>query len=115
MLAQINEKEFELNWVTNYNAAQEEILRYQHEVYLINYMLGNHTGLELLRKAVDDGCKVPIVMLTPKGDHKVDIEAMKIGASDYLVKGQVNAVQLERCIRYVIERRHVQEEQQDPP
>ena len=44
-----------------------------------------------------------MILLTGQGDHEVDVEAMKAGAADYLVKGQLNADTLERAIRYAIE------------
>jgi PAS domain S-box-containing protein len=50
------------------------------------------------------GCEEPIVLLTGKGNREIDIEAMQIGATDYLVKTDLNADKLERCIRYSLER-----------
>src|SRR5690606_6542977 len=41
---------------------------------------------------------------TGKGNQKVDIEAMRVGAMDYLVKGEFNEEKLERSIRYALER-----------
>jgi diguanylate cyclase (GGDEF)-like protein/PAS domain S-box-containing protein len=43
-------------------------------------------------------------MLTGLGDHEVDLEAMKMGAADYLAKGSLDAQRLERSIRYALER-----------
>ena len=44
-----------------------------------------------------------MIILTGQGDQKVDIEAMQVGASDYLVKDQINSNLLERSIRYSLE------------
>jgi PleD family two-component response regulator len=44
------------------------------------------------------------VLLTGKGNKEVDIEAMQMGATDYLIKTELNADKLERCIRYALER-----------
>ncbi|HMJ66335.1 MAG TPA: PAS domain S-box protein, partial [Candidatus Binatia bacterium] len=65
--------------------------------------------IELLREAQEKGCKAPIILLTGQGEHEVDIEAMKAGASDYLVKGQLDAGLLERSVRYAIERHRAAE------
>jgi PAS domain S-box-containing protein len=43
-------------------------------------------------------------MLTGRGSRQVDLEAMEIGAADYLVKGRIDPEVLERAIRYSIER-----------
>ena len=42
--------------------------------------------------------------MTGKGNQTVDIEAMQVGAMDYLVKGEFNEEKLERSIRYALER-----------
>ena len=43
-----------------------------------------------------------MILLTGQGDHEIDIEAMKAGASEYLIKGQLNPDMLERAMRYAI-------------
>ena len=45
-----------------------------------------------------------MILLTGYGEHEVDLEAMRVGAADYLVKDQINAPLLERSIRYSIHR-----------
>ena len=99
----------ELQWVASYDAALEAVGRNEHDVCLLDYSLGKHSGLELLREALMNGCQAPIILLTGLGDYEVDIEAMKAGAADYLVKGQIDAAMLERSIRYAIERKQAEE------
>jgi signal transduction histidine kinase len=53
---------------------------------------------------------VPVIILTGLADSKVDLEVMKAGASDYLVKGKIDAEQLDRAIRYALEHaKHLQQ------
>jgi PAS domain S-box-containing protein len=104
LLSEIGEMEFDLDWVGTYGTALEVISRADHDVYLVDFGLGERNGLDLLRDALARGCKAPIILLTGQGDHEIDIEAMKAGAADYLVKGQIAAPLLERSIRYAIER-----------
>ena len=80
------------------------MLRNQHDVCLVDYRLGAETGIDLLRAALERGCQAPIILLTGQGEHEIDLEAMKAGAADYLVKGRLDAGLLERSIRYAIER-----------
>jgi len=47
----------------------------------------------------------PIILLTGLGAHAVDVQAMKAGAADYLVKSGLRADSLGRSIRYALERR----------
>ncbi len=101
---------FELDWVATYEEALEAVARDQHDVYLVDYYLGNRDGLELLREVTERGCTKPIILMTGRGNYDLDIEAMKAGATDYLAKGEVNAPLLERTIRYAIERKRAEEE-----
>lgn len=93
---------YKLEWLSSYDAALAAMARREHELYLVDYRLGAQTGLDLLRAAIEAGYEAPIILLTGHGDHEIDIEAMRVGASDYLVKGKLTAPLLERSIRYSI-------------
>src|SRR5215203_684250 len=95
---------FELEWVTDYEDALKAIKRAEHDVCLLDYRLGERSGLELLREASGRGYKAPIILLTGQGDREVDLEAMQAGAADYLIKGQIDTPLLERSIRYAFTR-----------
>jgi len=109
LLAEMTGVSCELQWIDTYDLALEAIRSWQHDVYLLDYRLGERSGLELLRAAVEQGCRAPLILLTGQGDREVDLEAMKAGAADYLVKGQIDAPLLERAIRYGIERKRTEE------
>jgi signal transduction histidine kinase len=94
---------YSLDWASSFEDALAAILQKNHDLYLIDYRLGAHTGLELIGEAVNSGCTSPLILLTGQGDREIDEQAMKAGAADYLVKGTLNPVQLERAIRYSIE------------
>jgi len=51
-----------------------------------------------------------MILLTGQGDHELDIKAIKTGASDYLIKSEINADLLERSIRYSIERKRTEDD-----
>ena len=107
-LAEIRGDQFELDWVEDYDAGLEAIQKDEHDVYLVDYRLGKNNGLELLLAAMARGCRAPIILLTGLGDHKVDSEAIRAGAADYLVKGQFDAQLLERSIRHSILRKRAE-------
>jgi diguanylate cyclase (GGDEF)-like protein/PAS domain S-box-containing protein len=104
LLSQIKQVTFALDWVATYEAALESIATHQYDIYLVDYRLGPHDGLEFLHAALLIGCKTPIILLTGQSDVDTDWAAMKAGAADYLVKGRIDAALLERSIRYAIER-----------
>lgn len=109
LLSEINGQKYTLNWVPNFQSGLSALCRngtYEKvfDVCLLDYNLGGPTGLELLRKAIAEGCKTPIIMLTAQGDHEIDVEAMRIGAADYLSKRKTDSDLLERSIRYTLDR-----------
>lgn len=99
---------FKLDWENCYESALQDMADSNHHVYLLDYLLGKHDGLQLMRTALNKGCRSPIIMFTGKGDHKVDLEAMKAGAADYLEKGELTVPLLERSIRYALERKKLE-------
>lgn len=110
LLFEIEVGKFHLDWIADYDAAVQDMVNDEHDVYLVDYVLGSHNGLELMAEALRKGCKAPIILLTGRGDREVDMAAMKAGAEDYLDKEELRAPLLERSIRYAIERKRSEEE-----
>lgn len=96
-----------LEWESDFARALDAMVADEYDVYLLDYRLGPHSGLDLLQAAVEKGCKAPIILLTGQGDHEVDLQAMIAGAADYLVKGTLEVTILERAIRYAMQHRRM--------
>ncbi|HEV2318822.1 MAG TPA: response regulator [Verrucomicrobiae bacterium] len=109
LLCQIREPRHQLDWVNNYDEGLAFLASSQHQICLLDYRLGERTGLELLRETRNFKVCPPVILLTGQGDQEIDVESMKAGAADYLIKGRLTADTLERAIRYAIERRRSQE------
>ncbi|WP_161891016.1 hybrid sensor histidine kinase/response regulator [Pontibacter russatus] len=92
-----------LDWTSSFREALRLIKEGNHDVYLVDYRLGAHNGLELITTAVEEGASAPFILLTGQSDRETDEKAMHAGALDYLVKGTFNPFDLERSIRYSIE------------
>lgn len=113
---EFKDNRYKLEWTTDVSHALKAMKSGKFDIYLLDYRLGGHDGLQILREAIAGGCTAPILLLTGQTDKEVDIEAMQAGAADYLVKGQFEAPLLERVIRYSIqhfrslERMHTSEE-----
>jgi len=103
-IKEISDSRFTIDWCFNYRKAMELIISKAYDIYFVDYRLGAKTGVDLLKEALDHNCEEPIILLTGKGNKAIDIEAMRLGATDYLVKSELNSEKLERCIRYAIER-----------
>lgn len=100
----------QVTWVATFEEGLDAVRDKMHDVALVDYQLGPHTGLELLKQAGGAASPTPIILLTGQGDHRIDLEAMASGAADYMVKGQVDADGLERAVRYTLERRRVEDQ-----
>jgi PAS domain S-box-containing protein len=94
---------YHLTWIKTYNEGLAEVLKNEHDVYLIDYRLGANSGLDIVRHANEKGINKPFIMLTGQQDHEIDEEARRAGAIDYLIKGRIDTYQLERSIRYGIQ------------
>src|ERR1051325_10316656 len=93
---------FELDWASCYEEAIAKIASNHYALSPLDYRLGEHDGLQILREAKSLGCKRPIILLTGQRDSEIDVAAMEAGAADYRIKGEVDAQLLERSIRYAL-------------
>jgi diguanylate cyclase (GGDEF)-like protein/PAS domain S-box-containing protein len=93
-----------LEWVDSYEKGLGRLMTGGADVCLLDFQLGDRSGLDLLRALDDRGVRTPVVMLTATTDHQTDLDAMRAGAVDYLVKGEFTAPVLERVVRYAAER-----------
>ena len=109
LLRQTASMECRLTWVQSYEEGVEEVVSEKYDVALVDYHLGARDGLSLMREALRRGCCTPRILLTGQGDRAVDLEAMEAGATDYLVKGEIDAATLERALRYAQQRRRAEE------
>jgi signal transduction histidine kinase len=102
LLDQIEEQRHELIWAPTYEEALAHIRTVQTDVILVDYSVGPHTGIDIVRLARAEGCTAPIILLTGMGDRAVDLAAMAAGAADFLEKKRLTAELLERSIRYAV-------------
>jgi len=103
-LKQIQEYQLQIDWCYKFNDALQLLKERKYNIFFVDYRLGARTGLDFLKEAVRLDVEEPIVLLTGKGNKDVDIEAMQMGATDYLIKTELTTDKLERCIRYSLER-----------
>jgi PAS domain S-box-containing protein len=117
VLEDIAPSRVEIEWVTTYEAARDALTKErpaaqgEYDVCLLDYNLGSYTGLELLQElvtAMPSGSLIPIIVVTGNEDPQVDAATAKAGASDYLIKNHINALLLERSIRYAIQRKAIE-------
>jgi PAS domain S-box-containing protein len=77
---------------------------------LMDLTLPDSNGLDTVRQVGGTYPDLPIVVLTGVDDEKMGVEAVRIGAQDYLIKGQSDGKLIVRAIRYAIERKQAEQE-----
>ena len=98
---------FDVERAATYEEAVATIGERRHDVYLVDYRLGAQTGLDLVREAFRGEERPPVILLTGQGDYEVDLQATQLGVMDYLLKDGLNAMDLERSIRYAVSHHNV--------
>lgn len=109
VLSHIRHVEYELVWCDQLDAALNKILSQEFDVALLDYYWGNANARDLLNAARVQACQTPIVVMTDEMETEVDREAIRAGAADYLIKGQIDHFLLERTLRYAIERKQTEQ------
>jgi len=78
----------------------------QHEftIIILDLSLPDSDGLDTFKRIHEKASDTPIIVLTGMEDESMGINAMKLGAQDFLVKGKLKVNNLKRSIKYSIER-----------
>jgi PAS domain S-box-containing protein len=98
--------EFDLQQVDSLRSALAELDRAAVDVVLLDLGLPDSQGLETFERVRRGGGAVdkPIIVISGLDDETVALEAVRAGAQDYLLKGQVEGRGLARVMRHAIER-----------
>src|SRR3954469_23853562 len=100
-----------LEQVDRLAAALERLKLGDIDIVLLDLSLPDSHGFDTFVRLERAAPRTPIVVLSGLDDEAMAIRAVREGAQDYLVKGQVEGKTLTRSIRYAIERKHAQNEQ----
>jgi signal transduction histidine kinase len=101
---------FALVHVVRLTEALEHLEKNKVDIVLLDLGLPDGHGLDTLRRTLAAAPVVPVIVLTGLEDEVLAAEAMKEGALDYLIKGQIENRALPRVLRHAIERHRMQSE-----
>jgi two-component system, sensor histidine kinase and response regulator len=108
-LEEISTPSCSLDWAPTFETGLDLVNQHRHDLYLFDYRLGAHTGLELLRQGIAAGCENPIILLTGSGGELVAAEALRLGAADYMTKNLMTTKSLHRSITNALEKAHLRQ------
>jgi signal transduction histidine kinase len=101
--------EFHLVAVSRLAEAISLLKQTNFDAILLDLTLPDSQGLESLAPLLIAAPKLPIVVLTNTNDDNLALEAVRLGAQDYLIKREVSLDILSRSLCYAIERKQTEE------
>jgi signal transduction histidine kinase len=109
VLAEAEGSAHELTWVASLEDALQQLANLRFDIVLLDLGLPDADGNEALLRVAATAPATPLVVLSARHDLEVALESMRLGAQEYLVKGQAEHALLPRAIRYAVERKRLQE------
>ncbi len=76
----------------------------EYHVVLLDLTLSETEGLDTLARAKVAAASVPVVVMTSVDDESLALQALRLGAQDYLAKGESDSRFLVRTLRHAVER-----------
>ncbi|MCJ7434173.1 MAG: GAF domain-containing protein, partial [Anaerolineales bacterium] len=106
-LAEVSAVRIKLAHAGRLSEGLKRIAEQKFDVVLLDLNLPDSRGLDTLSSLLRQASTIPIVVLSGLADDLTTIEAVRQGAQDYLVKGEISGPMLGRVLRYAIERKRV--------
>lgn len=108
MLSEAGGVPFDLEHADRLSTGLERLAADYFDVILLDLGLPDSQGLDSLDRAQVQSPQIPIVILTDLDDAALAHKAVREGAQDYLVKGQMDSNSLIRSTYYAIERKRAE-------
>ena len=105
MLANAGSSRFILTRCESIDKSLKEIKKKIFDVILLDLNLPDSQGYDTFQKIYDKVPNIPIVVLTGINDNSMGEKAVKNGAQDFLVKGEISIHLLARVLSYSISRK----------
>jgi signal transduction histidine kinase len=93
-----------VNCVNRLSDGLASLSRETPSLVLLDLNLPDSHGAETFRRLMEHSPNVPVVVLSGQDDEVLAMKAVHHGVQDYLVKGNISSKNLERAMRYAVER-----------
>lgn len=103
----LKKSSFLFEWAPSLAAARRLLQNGRYDLILLDLNLPDGRGVDIISKFAEAYPRIPVVVVTGVDDDATGLKAIRKGAQDYLVKGQIHAPLLRHVIRYAIERKNM--------
>lgn len=103
-------KDVDINWASTWHTGLKELRENSYDLLILDYLLPEMNGLEIIKLLHNEEIEIPIIMLTGGGDEHVAVNAMKQGVSDYLIKDDLGTEKLSESVCQVVDLNHFKKE-----
>jgi signal transduction histidine kinase len=108
-LRQVRGERFELTNAKTLSGALEMMSDSPFDLVMLDLNLPDSHGMETVGQTLGAAGTVPVIVFTGVEDESLGVEAVRLGAQDYLVKGESNGWTMWRAIHYAVERKQAAE------
>ena len=108
----LNREGFEVDLAPDGIAGLEKYSQGSYNIVLVDHRMPGLNGLEVIQRLAEKPSPPAMIMLTGAGSEKIAVEAMKLGANDYIVKDMKGKYfqLMPVVIRRVMEQRRLEED-----
>ena len=99
---------YDLSWRKTLSDGRQFITKNKIDVLLLDLSLADSQGLSSFANIQLFDNSIPVIVFTGNSDEKTGIDAVKLGAQDYLLKGEVKPDQLARVLKYAMKRKETE-------
>ncbi|KAA3598115.1 MAG: PAS domain S-box protein [Calditrichaeota bacterium] len=99
-----------VSWAKTFDEGNDKLKTGKFDLCFADYNLGEKSGLDFILENSNQKYSPSFILITGLGNREIDLKAMEAGASDYLIKNEVNPSSLERTIRYTLSQKIIEEE-----
>jgi DNA-binding response OmpR family regulator len=105
MISEVRGTPYKVEWADCLRIGKERLGAVNPGLILLDLSLTDSVGFETFSCVKQLAGEIPIIVLSGLDDELLATRAVRHGAQDYLIKGEINSQLLARAMRYAIERK----------
>ncbi|MBM4264878.1 MAG: response regulator [Deltaproteobacteria bacterium] len=106
-LSDVTDESFNITCASTLRDTLEKIATTKFDAILLDLGLPDGNGIDLVKRVVEATPRTPILVLTGLVDDRIALNALSVGAQDYIVKGILEGQSIARAIHYSVQRKRL--------